>query len=129
MRISPGASTAADANLPIALTTATTTLMSNEQLVFSLSIGQPRGDRYPIQLRPSGWAQKSLMSLSGRHQSISCYSRIPAWVLGNQCSVRRQILTSHNITGTSISTPTTVAKAAPEDKPKSIVAVAIATSK
>jgi hypothetical protein len=34
-----------------------------------------------------------------------------------------------SMTGTSISTPTTVASAAPEDKPKSIVAVAIATSK
>lgn len=33
------------------------------------------------------------------------------------------------MTGTSIKTPTTVAKDAPEDKPKSIVDVAIATSK
>ncbi len=33
------------------------------------------------------------------------------------------------MTGTSISTPTTVASAAPEERPKSIVAVAIATSK
>ena len=31
--------------------------------------------------------------------------------------------------GTSISTPTTVASAAPEESPKSMVAVAIATSK
>jgi len=37
--------------------------------------------------------------------------------------------TSISITGTSIKTPTTVARAAPEDNPKSIVAVAIATSK
>ena len=49
--------------------------------------------------------------------------------LRNQCGVRRQILTSISITGTSISTPTTVASAAPEDSPKSIVAVAMATSK
>ncbi len=47
----------------------------------------------------------------------------------NQWVVFRQILTSISITGTSINTPTTVARAAPEDKPKSIVEVAIATSK
>jgi hypothetical protein len=40
-----------------------------------------------------------------------------------------QTETSINITGTSIKTPTTVAKAAPEDIPKTIIAVAIATSK
>ena len=40
-----------------------------------------------------------------------------------------QIETSISITGTSIKTPTTAANAAPEDKPKSMVAVAIATSK
>ena len=39
------------------------------------------------------------------------------------------MLTNINITGTSIKTPTTVARAAPEDKPKIITAVAIATSK
>jgi hypothetical protein len=50
-------------------------------------------------------------------------------VVANQCRVHRQILTSHSITGTSISTPTTVANAAPDESPKSIVAVAIATSK
>jgi len=43
--------------------------------------------------------------------------------------VRRQILTSISMTGTSIRTPTTVAKAAPEESPNNIVAVAIATSK
>ena len=37
--------------------------------------------------------------------------------------------TSISIKGTSIKTPTTVAKAAPEDKPKRMTAVAIATSK
>lgn len=47
----------------------------------------------------------------------------------NQCWVLRQNRTSMSITGTSIRTPTTVARAAPEDRPKSIVAVAIATSK
>jgi len=40
-----------------------------------------------------------------------------------------QIETSISIAGTSIKTPTTVANAAPEESPKSIVAVAIATSK
>ena len=49
--------------------------------------------------------------------------------LGNQLWVQRQIFTSMSITGTSMRTPTTVASAAPEDKPKSIVAVAMATSK
>ena len=33
------------------------------------------------------------------------------------------------MTGTSMSTPTTAASAAPEDRPKSIAAVAMATSK
>ena len=47
----------------------------------------------------------------------------------NQFGVFRQIFTSISMTGTSMSTPTTVASAAPEDKPKSIVAVAMATSK
>lgn len=40
----------------------------------------------------------------------------------NQSSVRRQILTSISITGTSIKTPTTVARAAPEERPKSMAA-------
>ncbi len=47
----------------------------------------------------------------------------------NKKDVLLQIATSINITGTSIKTPTTVANAAPEDKPKSIADVAIATSK
>ena len=34
-----------------------------------------------------------------------------------------------SIKGTSISTPTTVARAAPEERPKSMAAVAMATSK
>ena len=37
--------------------------------------------------------------------------------------------TSHSMTGTSMSTPTTVARAAPEERPNSITAVAMATSK
>ena len=47
----------------------------------------------------------------------------------NPFCVFRQIRTSISMTGTSISTPTTVARAAPEDRPNNIVAVAIATSK
>ena len=47
----------------------------------------------------------------------------------NHCFVERQILTRPSIKGTSMSTPTTVASAAPELRPKSIVATAIATSK
>ncbi len=43
--------------------------------------------------------------------------------------VRRQIRTSRSMTGTSISTPTTVARAAPEESPKSMTDVAMATSK
>jgi hypothetical protein len=56
------------------------------------------------------------------------YPIFPAFP-GNQFCVRTQNLTNNNISGTSIKTPTTVASAAPEDNPKSIVAVAIATSK
>jgi len=37
--------------------------------------------------------------------------------------------TSISMVGTSMRTPTTVAKEAPEDKPKSMVEVAMATSK
>ena len=40
-----------------------------------------------------------------------------------------QIDTRTNIRGTSISTPTTVANAAPDERPNKITAVAIATSK
>gem|GEM_PF-1820444 len=47
----------------------------------------------------------------------------------NQCVVRRQILTSISMTGTSMSTPTTVARAAPDERPNSMVEVAMATSK
>ena len=47
----------------------------------------------------------------------------------NQFFVLKQIFTSISIIGTSIKTPTTVAKEAPEDNPKSIVEVAMATSK
>lgn len=47
----------------------------------------------------------------------------------NQWSVFKQIFTNISITGTSISTPTTVARAAPEERPNSKTAVAIATSK
>ena len=47
----------------------------------------------------------------------------------NHPFVLRHILTSRSIVGTSISTPTTVARAAPEESPKRMVAVAMATSK
>lgn len=47
----------------------------------------------------------------------------------NHARVRRQILTSMSITGTSMRTPTTVASEAPLDSPNSIVEVAMATSK
>jgi hypothetical protein len=47
----------------------------------------------------------------------------------NQWSVFKQIFTNISITGTSISTPTTVARAAPDERPKSKTAVAMATSK
>ena len=47
----------------------------------------------------------------------------------NQWVVFKQIFTSIGMAGPSINTPTTVAKAAPEDKPNSIVEVAMATSK
>ena len=47
----------------------------------------------------------------------------------NQCRVLKHIFTNINITGTSIRTPTTVASAAPDERPNSIVAVAMATSK
>jgi hypothetical protein len=57
-----------------------------------------------------------------------CLATAPISAALNQWVVFRQIFTSINITGTSINTPTTVARAAPEDKPKSMVEVAMATS-
>jgi len=47
----------------------------------------------------------------------------------NQFLVKRHILTSISIMGTSVKTPTTVAREEPEARPKSMVDVAIATSK
>gem|GEM_PF-4709068 len=47
----------------------------------------------------------------------------------NQYFVLMLMRTSISITGTSMRTPTTVARAAPEERPKSIAAVAMATSK
>lgn len=63
------------------------------------------------------------------HVNSRFYTSITAGSCWNRFCVRRQNLTSASISGTSISTPTTVASAAPEDNPKSIVAVAMATSK
>src|SRR6478735_6064708 len=48
---------------------------------------------------------------------------------GNQCRVRLQTEQTDNITGTSMSTPTTVANAAPDSGPNSAIAVATASSK
>src|SRR3970040_115212 len=48
---------------------------------------------------------------------------------GNQCRVRLQTEQTDNRTGTSMSTPTTVARAAPESGPNSAIAVATASSK
>ncbi len=47
----------------------------------------------------------------------------------NKWQVLLQIDTRTNIRGTSISTPTTVANVAPEERPNKTTAVAIATSK
>jgi hypothetical protein len=55
--------------------------------------------------------------------------RSPARRGPNQCWVLRQMRTRSSITGTSIKTPTTVARDAPDDSPKSMVDVAMATSK
>ena len=56
-----------------------------------------------------------------------CQATVPFFPQANHFSVFRQNLTSINITGTSMSTPTTVARAAPEERPNSMVAVAMAT--
>ena len=50
-------------------------------------------------------------------------------VAGNHLHVLLAILTNINITGTSTSTPTTVANAAPDCKPKREIATATANSK
>src|SRR5438477_3266457 len=47
----------------------------------------------------------------------------------NQSRVRLHAAQTESITGTSTSTPTTVARAAPESGPKSAIAVATASSK
>ncbi len=61
--------------------------------------------------------------------STPIFSQIPVTLWENQWVVFRQIFTNMSITGTSISTPTTVARAAPDERPKSMMAVAMATSK
>src|ERR1700688_39555 len=48
---------------------------------------------------------------------------------GNQCRVRLHAAQTESITGTSTSTPTTVASAAPDSGPNSAIAVATASSK
>ena len=50
-------------------------------------------------------------------------------VLLNQSRVRLQTWQTDSITGTSTRTPTTVARAAPEEGPKSVMATATASSK
>jgi hypothetical protein len=59
--------------------------------------------------------------------------RKPAWqasgALGNQPCVRLAKATSVSMTGTSMSTPTTVASAAPESSPNRLMATATASSK
>ena len=47
----------------------------------------------------------------------------------NHAELRKHTRTSRSMTGTSLRTPTTVASAAPDESPKSITDVAIATSK
>ena len=54
---------------------------------------------------------------------------LPDFVAGNQLRVLLAILTNVNITGTSTSTPTTVANAAPDCRPKREIATATANSK
>lgn len=51
------------------------------------------------------------------------------FVIGNHFRVLFAILTNINITGTSTSTPTTVANAAPDCKPNREIATATANSK
>ena len=48
---------------------------------------------------------------------------------GNQCRVRLQAAHTDSMTGTSTRTPTTVASAAPESAPNSVIATATASSK
>ena len=49
--------------------------------------------------------------------------------VANHDWVLRRIFTSMSITGTSMRTPATVARAAPEERPNSMVEVAMATYK
>ena len=67
-----------------------------------------------------------MIKKGGAHGS---YPQAVVLAPGNQPRVRWQKRTSSSIKGTSISTPTTVARAAPDFRPKSMTAVAIATSK
>src|SRR5574339_76692 len=64
-----------------------------------------------------------------RLHNVSLLDQCASAVAGNQCRVRLQTEHTDNITGTSISTPTTVASAAPDSGPKSAIAVATASSK
>jgi hypothetical protein len=62
------------------------------------------------------------MPWSSQECYVPCFSE-------NQWVVFRQIRTSIDITGTSMTTPITVPKAAPEESPQSMVAMAIAIAK
>ena len=63
------------------------------------------------------------------YQIVDCLATAPISAALNQWEVFKQIFIFNDMTATEIYTPTTVARAAPEDNPKSIVEVAMATSK
>ena len=79
-----------------------------------------------------GWLKEFYRRITTFRTSIflfACFGIYCYYPFLNQCCVRKQILTSNNITGTSMRTPITVANAAPEESPKSTIETAIATSK
>jgi len=80
----------------------------------------------PPNPRPPG-AGKSGLSHDGEPDAPARPSRAPP--ASYQPLVRFTIRTTDSITGTSIRTPTTVASAAPESKPKRLIAAATASSK
>jgi len=86
-------------------------------------------------------SEAGLTSIEPSKRYGRCYGTIPrvaadgmgspeaSAISGNQARVRLQAAHTEGITGTSMSTPTTVAKAAPEPGPNKAMAVATAGSK
>ena len=91
------------------------------------SIGGHEGIRRQIESLPP--RARLAATSSALKAPFATLPRVRYFVAGNQLRVLLAIFTNISITGTSTSTPTTVANAAPDCKPKRDIATATASSK